>query len=156
MTGPIPIEDLDFVTILQIHPTVAPFFGDPKLDVQSKVAELLLGDDIRRSKLSSGSGGVIRHHDRSLIHRIINHFPFDGQGRTETGPLPVSPFLIQQLAATVQEHLGTFNRLCPNTNMLRPEKLRGRNRLKTQNRNCEQNHAPRFEVHHLFIPIMAS
>ena len=79
MFAGVAVEDLDFVSILEIDAAVAAFVGDEEFDVQAEVAVLLLGYYVGCSVFSSCCRGVVAHEDFAGIDGVVDEFPFDGQ-----------------------------------------------------------------------------
>ena len=114
----IAVQDLDFVSVLEVDTTVASRLGDEEFDVKAKVAVRLFGDDIGSAIFAAGGGWVVGHEDRADVNWIGGYFPFDGEGGGEAWAFPIGPLCIEHCHRSIEQHLcagewfGTHSDLC--------------------------------------------
>jgi len=112
------IDNLNFIPILQVNPTVAARLHNQKLNVQPKIAMRSLSHNIRRAILAARRGWIIGADHRAFVQWILHHFPLDRQSGSEPRTLPISPLRIQHLPGAIDDHLSAGNWLCPNPDRL--------------------------------------
>src|SRR5207248_9816775 len=104
--GFVAVEDLDFVTILEIHAAVATGLHDQELDVEAEVAVGFFGDDVGRAVFAAVGDAVVGHYAGAAVDGVGNNFPLDGHVREEAGTFPVFPLLIEGFARAVDDDVG--------------------------------------------------
>ena len=105
MLGFIAIEDLNLVTILEIHPAVPAGLHDQKLNVQSEIAIHFLRDDVSGTVSATICRTIVGHDHRAWIYGIVYDFPFDGQRRLKAWACPIRPLCVEHLTRAVHEDL---------------------------------------------------
>ena len=111
MLGGVAVTDLNLVTVLEINATVAPSFGDKELNVQPEVAVGFLGHDVGGAVFAASRGGIVGLENRAAVNGIIDDLPFDRHRGRKAGACPVSPFVVEQRTAAIDQDFGVGRRL---------------------------------------------